>query len=137
MERLRIAGFNTKTQNEREVSVSENKSLRSALFGATMRRETVKLKNGVEVVIKQLSQAEAERLMIVYNDQSKPVGLRTATMINARCVNPDESVIFDEKDLAVFGGNVASDSPILIELMNKIAEFDKQTQRKYEEAVGN
>ena len=111
-----------------------NQNLRNALFSAQMRNESVTLACGVEVRIRQVSQAEGDRLMRIMRDESAPLGYRNACMINSRCTNPDGSAIFDEQDLRTFEKNVAADSPILLELVSLITAFDKQTQDMYVEA---
>jgi hypothetical protein len=116
--------------------VSEN-TLRNALFTASLRKSTVTLKNGVKVVIKQVTAKVGDEIMANLRDEKMSSGEKNARTIQLRCENPDGSPIFDERDIKTFANNVAADAPVLVELVSLIGEFDAETARLYEQAEGN
>lgn len=111
-------------------------SLKQSLFAPALRTEKITLSSGDEIVIKQITQAQFEKVQAVMSSD-KSMGYKNAYVINARCTNPDGSAIFSDVDMSTFGDNVAVDNPLLVEVLNEITNFDKQTQEQHKARLGN
>jgi hypothetical protein len=98
-----------------------------ALFNEGLRKETVTLRNGACVVIKQISQGSADRMQAALTSAKSNGAATSAIVLNGRCENEDGSQLIDDASVATMASNVASDSPILIELMERIQKFDEST----------
>lgn len=116
--------------------MSEN-TLRNALFSSNLRKSTATLKNGVSVVIKQVTAKVGDEIMSNLRDEKMSSGEKNARTIQLRCENPDGSPIFSDADIRTFSTNVAADAPALVELVGLIESFDKETARLYDQAEGN
>lgn len=111
-------------------------SLKQSLFAPELRSEIVELSSGDKIKVKQITQSQYEKLQAVMNGD-KSLGYKNAYVINMRCVNEDGTAIFTDADLSTFGDNVASDSPLLVEVIDAITAFDKQTQEQHKARLGN